>query len=170
MLQGVLHDRSMRSLVAIMALMLWPALALAQTQQQLDNSFRFGAIATVGPLCGLRDLAWAADLQRAELRAMGVNPEAPDPAQRELAGRADSALSYAQDEALEDFAEAPPEASCGKLAHNPDLAQADGMVAAFRAGAGTARLVSRQCDVPARILATSLALTGAAALPQALRT
>ncbi len=110
----------------------WPALAQMPTQTQLDNAVRFGAIATIGPICGLRDGAWAIDLRRAELRAMGVQPA--DRTSRLLADRAGAALSYAEDEALEDFAEAPQQ-TCATLARNPDLATADHMVAAFRAGA-----------------------------------
>jgi len=119
-----------------LAILAGPGMAAAQTsmptQLQLDNAVRFGAIATVGPICGLRDESWAGDLRRAELRRMGVQPGAATPGQ--LADRAGAALSYAEDEALEDFAESPPQ-TCARLAHDPDLARADQMVAAFRAGA-----------------------------------
>jgi hypothetical protein len=118
-----------RALLICLIFPAWPASAQMPTQIQLDNAVRFGAIAAIGPICGLRDGAWAADLRRAELRAMGVQP-----ADQQLADRAGAALSYAEDEALEDFAEAPPQA-CAALARNPDLARADQMVAALRAGA-----------------------------------
>ena len=112
-----------------------PSLAGAQTQEQLDKAVRFGAIATTTPLCGLRDQGWAVDLRRAELQAIGAG-SGTDPARRRLRDRAGAALSYAEDEALESFAEAAPEATCTRLAHNPDLADADKMVAAFRTGVG----------------------------------
>jgi hypothetical protein len=132
--------RSKAGFLSWLVMLVWPALAVAQsmgpTQQQLDNSLRFGAVATLGPLCGLRDPAWAADLRRAELQAMGGqnHPGQIDPAQQQLADRAGAALSYAEDEALENFAGAAPEATCVPLAHNRDLARADHMVAVFRAG------------------------------------
>jgi hypothetical protein len=114
------------------------AQSVGPTQLQLANSLRFGAIATISPICGLRDSRWAADLRRAELQAMGAGPHPgqSDPAQQRLADRAGAALSYAEDETLESFAGAPPEATCVPLAHNADLARADQMVAAFRAGIG----------------------------------
>jgi hypothetical protein len=117
--------------VLIIWLMLpaWTAFAQMPTQAQLNNAVRFGAIAAIGPICGLRDGAWAVDLRRAEMHAMAVQP-----ADRQRADRAGAALSYAEDEALEDFAEAPSQ-TCATLARNPDLARADQMVAALRAGA-----------------------------------
>ena len=67
---------------------------------------------------------------------MGAQPQPADAAQQTLADRAGAAMSYAEDEALETFAEAPPEATCRPLAQNPDLDAADRMVAAYRAGMG----------------------------------
>ena len=138
------HTNAMmsRGMISFVSVLLWPALAMAQspgpTEQQLDKAVRFGAIATIGPLCGLRDAQWATDLRRSALQAMGAQTGGgeADPARQKLADRAGAALSYAEDEALEDFAEAAPEATCRPLAHNPDLIQADRMVAAFRAGSG----------------------------------
>jgi hypothetical protein len=138
------HTNAMmsRGMIAGAVVLLWPVFVLAQspgpTQQQLDKAIRFGAIATIGPLCGLRDTQWGTDLRRSALQAMGAQAmgEKPDPARQKLADQAGAALSYAEDEALEDFADAAPEATCQPLAHNPDLIQADRMVAAFRAGSG----------------------------------
>ncbi len=45
-------------------------------------------------------------------------------------------MSYAEDEALENFAAAAPIATCEPLARNPDLKLADKIVAAYRSGAG----------------------------------
>ncbi len=128
----------MTRLLLVAALAVFPALANAQTQRQLDTSVRFGAIATVGPLCGLRDGQWAVDLRRAELQAMGadIGPGPVDPERQRLHDRAGAALSYAEDEALEDFASEAPDATCTPLAKDPDLARADQMVAAYRSGAG----------------------------------
>ena len=129
-----------------LVLLLWPILAAAQprdgiTQQQLDSAMTFGGIAAVSPICGLRDAAWASDLWRAGLLALGAPPAgaaSADPAHRAIADRAGAVLSYAEDEALESFAETPPQTTCGPLAHDPNLARADEMVAAFRAGLGQA--------------------------------
>ncbi len=124
-------------------MLLWPPLALAQpadqglpAQEQLNASRTFGALAAVSPLCGLRDMAWAADLWRAELQATAGSARAgeTDPARQRLADRAGAALSYGEDEALEAFAEAPPEVTCGPLVHDPNLKRADDLVAAFREG------------------------------------
>lgn len=110
-----------------------PVATAAPSQAQLDRAVRFGTIATTGPLCGLRDPRWGADLRSAELQAMDA-PPAPAAEARRRADMAGAALSYAEDEALEDFADGPPAATCGPLAHNPDLARADAMVDAWRRG------------------------------------
>lgn len=117
----------------------WPALGVTQAGAQtapFDGPLRFGVIATTGPLCHLRDQAWGQDLWRATMLALGARPRSPDPAQQGLTDRVGAALSYAEDQALETFAEAQPDATCRPLAQNPDLAAADQMVAAYRAGAG----------------------------------
>ena len=100
------------------------------------QAVRLGAIATTGPLCGLRDPRWGADLRSAELQAMGAPPvpATAAPEDRHRADVAGAALSYAEDEALEDFADAPPAATCGPLAQDPELAHADAMVTAWRRG------------------------------------
>ena len=58
-----------------------------------------------------------------------------DPALRQAPGSQLSigALSFAEAEALEDFAAGPPGQTCGPLASNPDLTRADHMVKTFRA-------------------------------------
>ena len=43
-----------------------------------------------------------------------------------------AALSHAEAEALEAFAETPAPNTCGPLAHDPELARADRIVQAFR--------------------------------------
>ena len=132
--------------VLSLAFLLCPFLAAAQprdgiSQQQLDSAMTFGALGALSPLCGLRDAAWASDLWRAGLQALGAAPAGAQPmdaAHRQLADRAGAVLSYAEDEALETFAETAPQTTCGPMAHDPNLKRADDMVAAFRAGTGQA--------------------------------
>jgi hypothetical protein len=98
-----------------------------QAGEPTQEALRFGSIATLAPLCGLRDDTWARDLRRAELQAL---------AQSMSANEAAATLSYAEDEAVETFAETKPRATCDPLTHDPDLPRADEIVDAFRKGAG----------------------------------
>lgn len=109
--------------------------------RELDAAVRLGGLAALAAACGLRDEAWAGDLRRSALRSATRSPAYDDPGLRAAPGSdaATGALSYGEAEALEDFAQAPPEATCAPLAADPALRDADERVAAFRRGAGTLR-------------------------------
>ncbi len=96
---------------------------------------QLGSLATLAPLCGLRSEQWGFDLRRAAIQSATGSRRFDDPALRAAPGsnRAAAALAYADTEALESFAEGPPERTCAPLALNPDLARADDIVRAFRA-------------------------------------
>ena len=100
----------------------------------LADATTFGAVATLAPLCGLRDEAWSADLRRAATQtATGSN--ATDDAGLSRApgsGQAAAALGYGDMEALEDFAADTPDVTCASLRDNPALGRADSAVKAFR--------------------------------------
>jgi hypothetical protein len=97
------------------------SVAHAQTPgQNVADAATFGAVATLAPLCGLRDENWSADLRRAATQT------ATDTA------RAAAALGYGDMEALEDFAADKPEATCSALQANPALGKADTAVDTFR--------------------------------------
>lgn len=125
-----------RSAFSITCVLAGPA--VAQAQGTPSELLRFGSVATLAPLCGLRDEAWAFDLRRAEIQSVTRSPRFDDQALRAAPGSdaAIASLSYAETEALEDFAEAPPDQSCGTLARSPDLTGADEIVRAFRAQRG----------------------------------
>lgn len=74
-------------------------------------------------------------LRRIELQSATRNKRFDDPALKSAPGSdaATAALSYAEAEALEDFAEAAPERTCVPLANSPDLRRGDEIVRAFRA-------------------------------------
>lgn len=103
-----------------------------------DELLRWGTLATLAPLCGVRDETWAFDVRRAELQSATGSKRFDDPALKSAPGsnEAAAALSYAEAEALEDFAEASPERTCVPLANSPDLGRADEIVRAFRAQRG----------------------------------
>ena len=107
----------------------------ADAQASTDQVVRWGKMATLAPLCGLRDEAWSFDLRRAELQGATGSKRFDDKALRSAPGsnEAVAALSYAETEALEGFAETPPERTCLPLSGNPDLLEADDIVRAFRA-------------------------------------
>ena len=110
------------------------ALAQSGLGERLAEASTYGAVATLAPLCHLRDDAWAADLRRAALRSAG-GTEATDDAGLTAApehGKAAAALGYADMEALEDFAADGEAATCAGLKANPALPQADAAVRAFR--------------------------------------
>jgi len=96
------------------------AWAQAPTGQNLADAATFGAVATLAPMCGLRDEAWSADLRQA-----ATQPAPGDP------GLA-AALGYGDMEALEDFAADTPEVACASLGKNPALGRADKTVDTFR--------------------------------------
>lgn len=115
-----------------------PALATEPSRAALADAVRdtvrLGTTATLAPLCGLRDEQWMFDLRRAAvLRATGGgNPD--DAALLAAPGRAEAegALSYAETEALEDFAASQPATTCDPLRASADLQEADAAVQAFR--------------------------------------
>ena len=100
----------------------------------LDGAVQMGTVASLASVCGLRDESWVADLRRATIQS-ATGTHAHDDAglhQAQGSDQAVGALGYADHEALESFAEAPPQETCGPLAHSKDLDQADRLVRAFR--------------------------------------
>jgi hypothetical protein len=127
----------MRFVVAVLSIIFLPV-ANAQTPapmgQSLADAATFGAVATLAPLCGLRDEAWSFDLRRAALQA-ATGSAATDDAGLSHApgnGQVAAALGYADMEALEDFAADTPAATCASLQGNSALGRADAAVNAFR--------------------------------------
>jgi hypothetical protein len=116
------------------SLMAAPALAGGPTQDQIADAVTFGGVAALAPMCGLRDEAWSADLRRSQIKtATGTNQH--DDSGLAAAQGSDlviGALSYAETEALEDFAEAPASVTCIPLSHDRRLSKADEMVRRFR--------------------------------------
>jgi hypothetical protein len=121
---------------AILLCAMWTSLAPAQTLggQSLADAATFGAVATLAPLCGLRDEAWSADLRRAARQTATGSAATDDAALSRAPGgnQAAAALGYGDMEALEDFAADTPEVSCAALRKNPALDPADKAVDAFR--------------------------------------
>ena len=127
------------SVIAFAALLIAaPALAAGPSQDQMADAVAYGGVAALAPMCGLRDEAWAADLRRSQIEtATGTFRHddaglAAAPGSNLVVG----ALSYAETEALEDFAEAPASVTCGPLSRDGRLAHADEMVRRFRLEAG----------------------------------
>jgi hypothetical protein len=113
----------------------WPAFAQDVDQAALDDAVALGTVATLAPLCGLREEGWSFDLRRATILDATKAP-APDDHALATAPGSDlvtGALSFADAEALESFAEAPPATTCGKLVGSQEMHRADTMVAGFRA-------------------------------------
>ncbi|MBV9784222.1 MAG: hypothetical protein JO264_10420 [Acidisphaera sp.] len=106
----------------------------AQTQAQLNDTVALGSLAALAPICGLRDERWAVDLRRAAIQAATRSHAHDDAGLKAMPGSnlAVGALSFAETEALESFAEAPAVDTCEPLARNPDLRRADAMVLEFR--------------------------------------
>ena len=104
------------------------------SETQLAETVQIGTVAALAGVCGLRDESWAADLRRAAIQAATGALAHDDPALHAAPGSslAIGALSFADAEALESFAEAPAEETCGPLSHSKELDQADGMVRLFR--------------------------------------
>ena len=127
----------MRVVVAMLCVALLPvanAQTLAPTGQSLADAATFGAVATLAPLCGLRDEAWAFDLRRAAMQTATGSAATDDTglSQAPGSGHVAAALGYADMEALEDFAADTPAATCASLQGNPALGRADAAVDAFR--------------------------------------
>ena len=107
--------------------------ASGPSEPQLADAAELGRLATLAPLCGLRDDHWRADLRRAAMQSATGTAAHDDKALRTVPGSqlALNALSYGEDETLENFA-AGPDGQCERLASDPGLPRADAMVAAFR--------------------------------------
>jgi hypothetical protein len=105
----------------------------------LNETVTMGTLATLAPLCVMRDDSWAEDLRRATIAeatgATGVQGK-DDTSLHDAPGAnvIISVLGDAEHEALEVFTEEPGGKTCADVAHSPDLARADRMVGAFRAG------------------------------------
>lgn len=106
----------------------------AVSQAGLDEAVELGGVATLAQLCGLRDEAWAFDLRRAMILQTTRTTNPDDLALYDAPGSAlvVGALSFADVEALESFAEGLPEHSCGPLTTKPALDRADRAVEVFR--------------------------------------
>jgi hypothetical protein len=101
-----------RSLVVMLLL----ACTVAVRAQSVSDAATFGAVATLAPLCGLRDESWSTDLRRAA----------------DSGNQIAASLGYGDMEALEDFAADRPDVTCSALRQNPALGRADAAVDAFR--------------------------------------
>ena len=127
-----------RIMLAAACLVCWPFWGQAASgpshQAALENAVRLGTVATLAPLCGVRDEAWSFDLRRAAVMDAIHAPQPDDETLRRFPGQdlATAALSHAEAEALEAFAETPAPNTCGPLAHDPEMARADRIVQAFR--------------------------------------
>ena len=126
-----------RTILAVACFACWPAWSQTPTgpsEATLDDAVRLGTVATLAPLCGMRDETWSFDLRRATVMETTHTRQPDDEALQRAPGRdlAVAALSHAEAEALEAFAEAPAAETCGPLAQDPELARADQIVRAFR--------------------------------------
>jgi hypothetical protein len=108
--------------------------AQAPAGQSIADGATFGAVATLAPMCGLRDEAWSADLRRAAMQTATGSAATDDATLSTAPGSSQvvAALGYGDMEALEDFAADKPEATCAALRKNPALGKADAAVDAFR--------------------------------------
>ena len=126
--------------IAMSAAILFASPAVAApgpSQAQIADSVELGGLAALAPMCGLRDQEWSADLRRRTIQtATGITAH-DDPALAAAPGSdlVVGALSYAETEALEDFAESPPDVTCAPLRNSAVLSRADEMVRQFRAQA-----------------------------------
>jgi hypothetical protein len=111
-----------------------PTQTTAPTGQSIADTATFGAVATLAPLCGLRDEAWSSDLRRAAMQTATGSSVTNDAALSQAPGnnQVAAALGYGDMEALEDFAADTPAVTCASLRGNPALGRADAAVDAFR--------------------------------------
>ena len=140
----------MRLMLMAMAIAAMPlSSVMAETgpdHSALDEAVRLGTVAALAPLCGLRAERWSFDLRRAAILeatrgsdpAESVTPflrlNSADTALREARGSRSvvGALSFAESEALENFAAAPPAETCEPLKIDPELVRGDELVRMFR--------------------------------------
>ena len=115
--------------------LLCAVLVIVAPPARADDLLRFGRLATLAPLCDLRNEQWSFDLRRAELQSATGSARPDDKALETAPGSpaAIAALSRAEHDAIEEFAEDSPARSCEKLRPDPDLNHADEIVRAFRA-------------------------------------
>jgi hypothetical protein len=130
-----MEKNAMRFVLGVLAVS-WVSVAQAQAPagQSIADGATFGAVATLAPMCGLRDEAWSADLRRAAMQTATGSAATDDAALSSTPGsnQVVAALGYGDMEALEDFAADTPEATCAALRKNPALGKADAAVDAFR--------------------------------------
>jgi hypothetical protein len=102
--------------------------------QSIADGATFGAVATLAPMCGLRDEAWSADLRRSAMQTATGSAATDDTSLSTAPGgnQVVAALGYGDMEALEDFAADTPDATCAALRKNPALGKADAAVDTFR--------------------------------------
>ncbi len=127
-------DRIMLAAACLACWPSWSQAASGPSQAALEDAVRLGTVATLAPLCGMRDEAWSFDLRRAAVMDATRAPQPDDETLKRVPGQdlATAALSHAEAEALEAFAETTAPNTCRPLAHDPELARADGIVHAFR--------------------------------------
>lgn len=136
--------RSVTRSAAMAALVVWPSVAAhaqpvatggsGPTEGQLADAVQLGSVAALALVCGLRGEGWAADLRRAAIQSATRSKAHDDPGLKAAPGSnlAVGALSFAEAEALESFAEAPAAATCKPLAASAELRRADATVREFR--------------------------------------
>jgi len=114
----------------------WISSVQAQTPagQSIADAATFGAVATLAPLCALRDEAWSSDLRQAAMQTATASTTTDDasPTSAPGANQITAALGYGDMEALEDFAADSPGTTCAALRKNPALGRADTAVERFR--------------------------------------
>jgi hypothetical protein len=125
----------MRYVLAMLSVA-WISSVHAQTPsgQGIADAATFGAVATLAPLCDLRDEAWSSDLRRAAMQTATGSAATDDTRLTSGPGanQVTAALGYGDMEALEDFAADTPDATCAALRKNPALGRADAAVERFR--------------------------------------
>jgi hypothetical protein len=126
---------TMRLMLAMLAVC-WVSIAHAQTPtgQSIADGSTFGAVATLAPLCGLRDEAWSSDLRSAAMQTATGSTATDNASLISTPGakQITAALGYGDMEALENFAADKPAATCAALRDNPALRRADAVVDGFR--------------------------------------
>ena len=126
----------MMRVVLTVLVVCWVSVAHAQppTGQSIADGSTFGAIATLAPLCDLRDETWASDLRSAAMQTATGSTATDDASLASTPGASQitAALGYGDMEALEDFAANKSDATCTALRNNPALRRADAAVDTFR--------------------------------------
>jgi hypothetical protein len=121
---------------AVITMLAAPGARAQTSTAALGETVTMGTLATLAPLCVMRDDSWAEDLRRATI-AEATGASGKDDTSLHDAPGANvviSVLGDAEHEALEVFTEEPGGKTCANVAHSPDLPRADRMVAAFGGG------------------------------------